>query len=182
MKKLIIYIIILTTTMLLGTGCGSTGFLTGSEKPLEAKVKMKVASGSHTVASSGTIRIKPGKIIRISLTPLFGVEAARIEFTPHNALVIDRMHKRYAQMTFRQMKKYIRGASFKTMRDMFTPETKNGKLQPGNYLIKTRSGRDIKVEINYRGATHKDKLKHPTTIPEGYREVDAEKILKKFEK
>lgn len=166
----------------MAAGCASSRMLSGGEKPLEAKVRMKVASGSHNIASSGTIRIKPGKIIRISLTPLLGVEAARIEFTPHNAVVIDRLHKRYAQMSFRQMKEYIRGASFKSMRRMFTPEIKNGRLQPSCHIIKTSDGREIKVEINYRSAVHKDKLKQATTIPEGYREVDAEKILKRFEK
>ena len=53
---------------------------------------------------NGTLRIKRGEVIQMSLTPILGIEVGRVEISPEGLLVIDRMNKRYVQVGFDELK------------------------------------------------------------------------------
>lgn len=49
---------------------------------------------------NATIRMKRGEVIQLSVAPLLGIEVARIEITPVRILAVDRMYKRYMEISF----------------------------------------------------------------------------------
>lgn len=59
--------------------------------------------GKGDTKVNGTLRIKKGEVIQLSITPLLGIEVARAEISPDGVLVIDRMNKRYVQVSFDQL-------------------------------------------------------------------------------
>ena len=61
-------------------------------------------NGKSTGKVGGTLRIKRGEVIQLSLTPFFGIEVGRAEISPEGMLVIDRMNKRYVQVSFEELK------------------------------------------------------------------------------
>lgn len=68
--------------------------------------KMSVSlklDGKNTGKVNGTLRIKRGEVIQISLTPFLGIEVGRAEISPEGLLVIDRMNKRYVQVNFEEL-------------------------------------------------------------------------------
>lgn len=70
--------------------------------------KMSVSlklNGKNTGKVNGTLRIKRGEVIQMSLTPFLGIEVGRAEISPEGLLLIDRMNKRYVQVGFDELKK-----------------------------------------------------------------------------
>lgn len=62
-------------------------------------------NGKSTGKVGGTLRIKRGEVIQISLAPFLGIEVGRAEISPDGMLVIDRVNKRYVQVSFDELRK-----------------------------------------------------------------------------
>ncbi|MGL5980624.1 MAG: DUF4292 domain-containing protein [Phocaeicola sp.] len=77
----------------------------GSLQQLSAKMVLQLdMKGKNGVKLSGTLRLKRNEGIQISIAPLLGIEVARIEITPHQLLALDRMNKRYVELSFEDLK------------------------------------------------------------------------------
>ena len=66
-----------------------------------AKVNLSVdLDGKGPTKVGGTLRIKKGEVIQLSVAPLLGIEVARVEITPSGVLVLDRVNKQYVKASF----------------------------------------------------------------------------------
>lgn len=68
---------------------------------MSASIKL---NGKSTGKVSGTLRIKRGEVIQMSIAPFLGIEVGRAEISPDGMLVIDRVNKRYVQVSFEELK------------------------------------------------------------------------------
>ena len=66
-----------------------------SDECLTAKMNFRFKSGSQNLSVGGNLKMKRNDVIQLSLVALGLMEAVRIEFTPEDALVIDRINKQY---------------------------------------------------------------------------------------
>lgn len=62
-----------------------------------SKMRMTVNLDGKELSVSGNLKIKRNEAIQLSIAPILGIEVARIEITPENILILDRMNKRYIQ-------------------------------------------------------------------------------------
>lgn len=91
-----------------------------------AKVKFKLTGdaagliGDMTV--SGTLRMKRDDVVQLSLRAL-GLEVGRLEFTPADVLLVDRMGKRYVRATYDEVE-FLRqaGLDFYALQSLFWNE------------------------------------------------------------
>ena len=112
--------------MLIAASCSSTKKLTGaglvdgmteteyvesviaqapSWPALTAKMTLTLnLDGKSETKVGGTLRIKKDEVIQMSIAPFLGIEVARVELSPDGVLVIDRMNKRYVQVSFAELK------------------------------------------------------------------------------
>ncbi len=68
------------------------------------KVAFDLNMGSKGSASlNATLRMKKGEVIQLSVAPLLGIEMARMEITPDRILAVDRLHKRYVEVSFEEL-------------------------------------------------------------------------------
>lgn len=67
-------------------------------------VEVNPGRGKSPVSVSGTLRMKRGEVIQLSIAPFLGIEVGRAEITPDGLLVLDRIHKRYVQVPFAELK------------------------------------------------------------------------------
>lgn len=75
------------------------------KKVVTAKMSASLQlNGKKTGKLGGTLRIKKGEVIQISIAPFLGIEVGRAEITPDGLLVIDRMNKRYVEVSFKEWK------------------------------------------------------------------------------
>lgn len=79
----------------------------GKRDALTGKMTMSIHLGGKQVAKvNGTLRIKKGEVIQLSVAPLLGIEVARAEIAPGGVLIIDRLNKRYVEASFGELKSF----------------------------------------------------------------------------
>lgn len=70
---------------------------------LTAKLNVSVNAAGRNMSLGGTLRMKRDEVVQLSLTFL-GIEAARLEFTPKDVLLVDRVNKQYVRAAYSQVK------------------------------------------------------------------------------
>lgn len=118
----------------------------GGWDALSAKMTLSVDMGGKdaTVTKvSGTLRIRKGQVIQMSIAPLLGIEVARVEISPEGVLVIDRMHKRYVEVPFAELKMLSNAdLDFHTLQALFLNEL----FLPGKENLTSRDISSFKIE------------------------------------
>ena len=66
---------------------------------LTAKVKVDLEGMGKSISVNGQLRMKRDDVVQLSLTFL-GMEVGRMEFTPQDVLIIDRMNKQYVRAAY----------------------------------------------------------------------------------
>lgn len=84
-------------------GCKTSshsGALSGESACLSSKVQLTVPHKDATLTVNGTMKLKKKECMQISfLMPILRTEVARMEVTPDEILLVDRMGKRYVRAT-----------------------------------------------------------------------------------
>ena len=121
----------------------------GGWNALTAKVSLSLDwEGKGETKVSGTLRIKKGEVVQLSIAPLLGIEVARAEISPNGILVIDRMNKRYVEVSFAEVKVLAKAdLDFHTLQALFLNEL----FLPGKGDLTARDASSFKVEPEAEG-------------------------------
>lgn len=120
---------------------------------LTAKMSLALDVSGKTTRVNGTMRIKKGEVIQLSIAPLLGIEVARAEISPFGVLVIDRMNKRYVRVSFTELQELTNAQlDFHTLQALFLNEI----FLPGKKDLTSRDllafdielvGRDVRLDV-----------------------------------
>ena len=120
---------------------------------LTAKMSLALDVSGKTTKVNGTMRIKKGEVVQLSIAPLLGIEVARAEISPYGVLVIDRMNKRYVRVTFTELQELTNAQlDFHTLQALFLNEI----FLPGKKDLTSRdllafdiglAGRDVRLDV-----------------------------------
>lgn len=120
---------------------------------LTAKMSLALDVSGKTTRVNGTMRIKKGEVIQLSIAPLLGIEVARAEISPYGVLVIDRMNKRYVRVSFTELQELTNAQlDFHTLQALFLNEI----FLPGKKDLTSRDlsafdielvGRDVRLDV-----------------------------------
>ena len=120
----------------------------GGWHALTAKMALSVDLGKGTTKVNGTLRIKKGEVIQMSIAPFLGIEVARAEISPDGILVIDRMNKRYVEVSFAEVEALAKAdLDFHTLQALFLNEL----FLPGKGDLTARDASSFKVEAEAEG-------------------------------
>ena len=121
----------------------------GGWRALTAKMSLSLdLEGKGVTKVSGTLRIKKGEVIQMSIAPLLGIEVARAEISPDGILVIDRMNKRYVEVSFAEVKALAKAdLDFHTLQALFLNEL----FLPGKDDLTARDASSFRVEPETEG-------------------------------
>ena len=146
---------------------GAVKELTFVQKVSDNQVYAKniVGSMSFNLQASGKDITVPGKLsmrkdemIRIQLfIPILGTEVGRLEFTPDNVLIVDRIHKEYIKADYTQvdfLKK--QGISFYSLQALFW----NQLLLPGVQKLSESDLKKFSVNLDAEGDNVPVSVKH----------------------
>lgn len=90
---------------------------------LSARVSLSLQTGDKRTALGGTLRMKHGDVIQLSLTALGLFEVARLELTPDYFLAIDKMGRQYLKASFADVPfLHSAGIDFHTLEALFWDE------------------------------------------------------------
>lgn len=153
------------------TGIKSTGYLS-------SKVTLTVPHQQAVLTVNGTLKLKSGERAQLSfLMPIIRTEVARVDLTPDEVLLVDRMGKRYVQVSRKELKHLLpRKADFAHLEKMLFKAA-----QPG--AKRTLSGKDLgipsmeKGEIELYDFHDRPFDLQPTKLSQRYRRVELEELL-----
>ncbi len=74
---------------------------------LQTKSKIKFVSEDKSITSSATIRMKKDSVIWVSLSPLFGIEAARGFISRDTVVFLDRINKEVYRYNYESLSKML---------------------------------------------------------------------------
>lgn len=98
----------ITIAMITTSGCASQHALTGDVKGITAKIDARVKAFHLDENAGGTIKMKRGEGIQLSLTK-FGIEGVRVTCTPDSILVVNRLTKTYIRTSFKDADRALGG-------------------------------------------------------------------------
>lgn len=181
--KRIVYLLVIVVVVL--TGCKSSKHLATSEKNapastyLASRLQLTVPTKKGSMSVGGTMKMKTHERVQISLLmPILRTEVARIEVTPDEVLLVDRMNKRFVRATRGELKGILpKNADFSRLEKLLTEASlSNGK--------KELSGKDIgipsleKAKVRLYEFSTKEFSMTPTELTSRYRQVPLEDLVK----
>lgn len=90
---------------------------------LTGKVAFSLDMDGKSASLNATLRMKKGEVIQLSVAPLLGIEVARMEITPERILAVDRLHKRYVEISFESLSGMLRTEiDFNALQSLFMNE------------------------------------------------------------
>ena len=115
----------------------------GGWDALTAKMSLALDwEGKGATKVSGTLPIKKDEVIQLSIVPFLGIEVARAEISPDGILVIDRMNKRYVEVSFAEVKALAHAdLDFHTLQALFLNEL----FLPGKGDLTVRDASSFRV-------------------------------------
>ena len=110
--------------------------------------------GERSKKIAANVRIERGNMIRFSVAPLLGIEAMRLEISSDGVLLLDRLHKQYARVSFDEIGRLLQiDLDFQTfqslfLNELFLPGKTNLQASDLNKFRITENGRDIWLETD----------------------------------
>lgn len=129
--KHIILTLISIVIVLSTTSCASHRSITGNVNAITAKVDAHLQAFNLDENAKGTLKMKRGEAIQLSLTK-FGIEGVRVIFTPDSMLVINKLTKTYLRTSFREADRLLGGeglVTFDNIENFFWSESKMADRQ-----------------------------------------------------
>lgn len=130
------------------SNCGGMG-----REALTARMSLALDLSGKTTKVNGTMRIKKGEVVQLSIAPLLGIEVVRAEISPDGVLVIDRMNKRYVRISFSELQELTNAQlDFHTLQALFLNEI----FLPGKKGLTSRDfsafdvelmGKDVRLDV-----------------------------------
>ena len=141
-----------------------------------AKVKVRLRRDDKDISTTGTLRMRYDDVIQITLVdPLLGIaEVGRLELSPDNVLVIDRLNKRYVSTTYEDFSSLkSRNIGFSTIQDFFWKEAQNSDKV--SYTIP--ASRPIQLDLQLSNKGNASNWDAHTTVSDKYVKTDANKLF-----
>lgn len=174
---------LLMVLMMALAGCKSSKTAVSNITPetpryLSSKLQLTIPSGAGSVTVGGTMKLKGGERVQLSiLMPLFRTEIARLEVTPDEVLLIDRMSKRYVRASRKELKDMLpEEAEFSKLEKLLTDASKPG----GRSEV---SGKELgipsleKAKIRLYDFSSGEFNMAPTEVSSRYTQVPLEELL-----
>lgn len=71
------------------------------------KMRFSLRYADRQMAANGSLRFIKDSVLSLSLQPVMGIELFRVEITPSSLTVVDKMNRRYTQLSFAELETYM---------------------------------------------------------------------------
>ncbi len=146
---------------------------------LSSKVRLTVPTSKDAILTvDGTLKLKAGERVQVSFQmPVLRTEVARIDLTPDEILLVDRMGRRYVQASRKELKSMLpKKATFARLEKLLYEAARPGAK---NYL----TGTDLGIPSLERGKieltnfSSKPFTLTPTQLSSRYKRVELEELV-----
>lgn len=122
------------------------------QRNIVSKMNFTLNTGKNSVSVPGQLRMRKDEVIRVQLqVPLLGSEVGRLEFTPTEVLIVDRLHKQYVRASYDEVGFLAdNGITFYTLQALFW----NKLTLPGHELVNYGDLENYTVDTSNADATY----------------------------
>lgn len=172
---------------------------TGTEKRatcITSRIRLELSSGSSTTTVGGTLRMKRDDVIQLSVVTFGIIEVARIEMTPDNFMLIDKMGKRFVRAAYTDVD-FLKasGVDFSMIQKYFWDETSHdlqgwersdyvvvgGWNLPTNHKITIQTSRKtLKANLTLSSLSTDEEWEKHTDISSKYTQVPVDELLSRI--
>ena len=142
-----------------------------------SRVRVTIVQNGKDITTNGTLRMRYDDVIQIALVdPVVGMmEVGRMELSPDNVLIIDRINKRYVSTDYEEFTALkSRNIDFKTIQDFFWKEAKGGN--EFSYTIPAK--KDIRLDLKLSDKGNAANWTAHTTVSGKYDKTDVNELFK----
>ncbi|MDD3036271.1 DUF4292 domain-containing protein [Bacteroides sp.] len=146
---------------------------------LASKLQLTIPGKDGSMSVGGLMKMKSSERVQISLLmPILRTEIARIEITPGEVLLVDRMNKRYVRVTKDELKDILpKGADFSRLEKVLTDASlPGGKTELTGKELGIPSLEKAKIQL-YEFSTKEFSI-IPTELTSKYTQVPLEELVK----
>lgn len=146
---------------------------------LASKLQLTIPGKDGSMSVGGFMKMKSNERVQISLLmPILRTEIARIEITPEEVLLVDRMNKRYVRANKNELKDILpKNAEFSRLEKVLTDAS-----LPGGKTVLTGKELGIpsleKAKIQLYEFSTKEFSMTPTELTSKYTQVPLEELVK----
>lgn len=141
-----------------------------------AQVRVAITQGDKNITTNGTLRMRYDEVIQIILVdPLLGVaEVGRLEISPDNILVIDRINRRYVNASYDEFTALqARNINFGTIQELFWREVQ--KSDALSYTLPAKT--PIRLDLKLSGKGSSSNWTPHTSVSDKYVKTDANRLF-----
>lgn len=141
-----------------------------------SKVRVTLVQNGKDVTTNGTLRMRYDDVIQLTLVdPVLGMmEVGRLELSPDNVLILDRVNKRYVSTSYEDFTALkTRNISFKEIQDFFWKEAQGGN----RFSYTIPSGKDIRLDLQLSDKGSASNWTPHTNVPSKYTKTDVNKLF-----
>ena len=138
--------------------------------------KATVTTKSDKITASVTMQAVHDSLIIISVMPALGIEMVRLEATPDELLAFDKVHNRYAKITFKELNKRLKPKlTWKQLEQICSAEMPGGK---DKLHLEYSIGKDtVQFDIKYPARKINGPVKMNRLKTNKYKQMDISKWL-----
>jgi hypothetical protein len=165
------HILLITTLILAFTSCATSKIATKQKNTLAQRAQVELTLDQHQFQANCLIKIWKNELIVLSVVPL-GIEMFRVEATPQQVMIIDKMNKKYAIISYQEISQM---APVKVSYKLLQTAVINKKKQLEFKFNTSSHNIHLNATITKR---EKNTLKEPNTINTSkYKQVKLREIL-----
>ena len=158
--------------ILLLASCASSKQTVIRKQTISQRAQVTLALDQHQYKTACTLKVWKNELIILSVLPMMGIEMFRLEASPEQIIVIDKLHKQYAVLSYEDINEFApTRLSFKKLQSIVKLTDKELKF---DFKIGTRV---LKLTGNF-GQPEYNTLKDPQPLNKTrYKQVSLREIL-----
>ncbi len=168
------------------SSCKTSRVVTGgseTSRSVSSRLQLTVPNKSSTLTLNGTMKMQSGERIQLSvLVPILRSEAVRIDLTPEEVLIVDRMNRRYVRANREDLKGVLPAkAEFSRLEKMIVDVADKGERVT---LTAAELGipKMEKAKVEFYDFSFNELTLTPTEVSNKYTEVSVEELLEMLNK
>lgn len=141
------------------------------------KAQCDITMSGHTMHTPISMQTDHNTLVLLSIQPMMGVEAVRVEATPDSIWVYERLSRHYATLSFKEVKKMTHGiVNFRWLQRIASGERLQGKSQGLTWNFKV-DGQPVSIHIYYPAIVYNETLRMKRLPSQKYKPVDIHSLL-----
>ena len=144
---------------------------------LSSRVQLEIPVKDAVFTVNGTLKLLGGERLQLSFQmPILRTEVARVEITPDEALLVDRMGKRYVRVTREELKSLLsKRATFANLEKLVYEAAKSDPAVLTGEKLGIPSME--KGQLTLSGFSDKEFALTPTRLSSKYKQVELHELL-----